>query len=338
MPEWKIVANHSGKFAQKSGDTTGIRPNATAAATITMLLVLRYSTEASVRMPLAATVPNSTIPAPPSTGCGIAENTADAIGESPSTSRSSPPAATANRLRIPVSATRPTFWANAVAGKELNTGASAEAAMSARRPSPTRRESTSAPTTSPTARMSAVVSTMTTRMTMTIDTIAPISNSGPPNANGVGMAATLASPTFAKLLSPRTRATTVPTSRPSSTESRETTRILLATITTRKVNAASAMFGSEANAGLGTVAPATVTVSRPVIHPVATGISDSPMTVMIDPVTTGGNSRTTFAKNGEMSSPTSAATITAPKTTRRPSVPSSPTIAIIVDTEAKEVP
>ncbi|ALE77313.1 hypothetical protein WY02_01125 [Pseudonocardia sp. AL041005-10] len=249
MPEWKIVANQSGKFAQKSGDTTGTRPNATDAATITMLLVPRYSTAASVRIPLAATVPNSTMPAPPSTGCGIAENTADAIGESPSTSRSSPPAATANRLRIPVSATSPTFWANAVAGKELNTGATTEAAMSARSPSPTRRASTRVSTTSPTARMSAVVSTMITRTTMTIETVAPTVNSGVPNANGAGSAATLAPPTPEKSLSPATSATTVPTSRPSSTDSRESTAIFPATTTTRKVNPASAIEGSAANSG-----------------------------------------------------------------------------------------
>jgi hypothetical protein len=60
--------------------------------------------------------------------------------------------------------------------------------MSARSPSATRWLGTSVPTTSPTAMMSAVVSTMTTMKTMSMETIAPISKIGAPKWNGVGNA------------------------------------------------------------------------------------------------------------------------------------------------------
>src|SRR5690606_8246201 len=109
-------------------------------------------------MPAAATVPNSTIPAPPSTGYGTAAITRPTTGNSPSTSRIAPPAVTPNRDRTPLLATRPTFWARADCGNELNTGATADESMSARSPSAIRRESTLVPITSPTAMMSAVVS------------------------------------------------------------------------------------------------------------------------------------------------------------------------------------
>lgn len=45
-------------------------------------------------MPLAATVPNSTIPAPPSTEVGTAAMTRPMIGSRPRVTRISPPVAT----------------------------------------------------------------------------------------------------------------------------------------------------------------------------------------------------------------------------------------------------
>jgi hypothetical protein len=63
-----------------------------------------------------------------------------------------------------------------------------------------------------------------------------------------------------------------------------------------------------------------------------------PMTVMIDPVTTGGKERRMLAKNGTMKKATSPATMVAPYAVRRPSWPCSATIAVRVDTEAKEIP
>ncbi len=74
------------------------------------------------------------------------------------------------------------------------------------------------------------------------------------------------------------------------------------------------------------------------IQPAATGISESPITVMIEPVTTGGKKRMICEKNGEIARPISAATITAPSTLRRPPVPSSPMIESIVATDANEIP
>ena len=71
-------------------------------------------------MPLAATVPNNASPAPPSTGSGIAAMIAPSFGKSPSTSRIPPLTATTKRLLMPVSATSPTFCANALTGNPFN--------------------------------------------------------------------------------------------------------------------------------------------------------------------------------------------------------------------------
>ena len=46
-------------------------------------MLFRYSTLARVRMPLAATVPNSTMPAPPRTGVGTAATTRPSTGSRP---------------------------------------------------------------------------------------------------------------------------------------------------------------------------------------------------------------------------------------------------------------
>lgn len=137
---------------------------------------------------------------------------------------------------------------------------------------------------------------------------------------------------------PTINATTVPIARPSSTARRESILTLLSTITTAKVNSAREMLGSDAKSGLGTVSPATTMVALPVIQRAATGMRDSPMMVMMEPVTTEGKNRTTFAKKGVITKPKMAATITAPNTCRRPSSPLSPMMASIVETAAKEVP
>lgn len=72
----------------------------------------------------------------------------------------------------PVTATRPTFWANALCVNEPKIGARMLDAMSARRPLPRRLESTLVSMISPTARMSAEVSTRVTMITMHIDRMA----------------------------------------------------------------------------------------------------------------------------------------------------------------------
>lgn len=131
---------------------------------------------ASVRMPLAATVPKSTVPAPPRTGCGTGETTEPSTGNSPSRTRMPPPAATTKRLRILVSATSPMFWAKALAAKPLRTGLSAVARPSARRPAARVGSSASRSTIRPRASMSAVDPAIETTMTMHIETIAAASN------------------------------------------------------------------------------------------------------------------------------------------------------------------
>ena len=64
------------------------------AATMIRFMLFRYSTLARVRMPLAATVPKSTIPAPPRTGVGTAATTRPSTGSRPSSTRITPPALT----------------------------------------------------------------------------------------------------------------------------------------------------------------------------------------------------------------------------------------------------
>ena len=125
-------------------------------------------------------------------------------------------------------------------------------------------------------------------------------------------------------------AITVPRTSESRIESRESTGTLLSTSTRARVTAARA-----------TLLPEAVS-SWSVIQPPATGSSERPMTVITEPVTTAGKKRTTREKTGATSRPIRAATMTAPKTTRRPRSPlPSPSprmIVIIVETLAKEMP
>ena len=64
--------------------------------------------------------------------------------------------------------------------------------------------------------------------------------------------------------------------------------------------------------GLATMAPSFTMVGLPVIHLPAAGMSDRPMTVMIEPVTTGGKNRMTCEKNGTISRATMPAAMMAP--------------------------
>ena len=158
---------------------------------------------------------NSAKPAPPSTGVGIAATIAPTFGNSPSTTRIRPLAATTKRLLMPVMATRPTFWAKALAEKELSRPPdTAVARQSARRPATTVFPSAGRPTTSPTARMSAVVSVMITSITMVIDTIAARPNCGGPKWNGVETANHCAWPILLKSAMPSAAATRAPMTSP----------------------------------------------------------------------------------------------------------------------------
>jgi len=98
------------------------------------------------------------------------------------------------------------------------------------------------------------------------------------------------------------------------------------------------MLPGSPNPGLATALPFTKKLGCPLIHFPAMGRSDMPMTVMIDPVTTGGKNRRMLAKNGTMKKAMSPATMVAPYAVRRPSCPWPATIAVSVDTEAKEMP
>ncbi len=60
-------------------------------------------------MPVAATMPNITRPAPPSTNCGMASTKAAILGSMPSTIMMTPPATHTQRLFTPVTPTSPTF-------------------------------------------------------------------------------------------------------------------------------------------------------------------------------------------------------------------------------------
>ena len=70
-------------------------------------------------MPVAATMPNMTRPAPPSTTVGRDSTSAAIFGNSPSRIRMMPPVTQTKRLLTPVTATRPTFCEKLVYGKVL---------------------------------------------------------------------------------------------------------------------------------------------------------------------------------------------------------------------------
>jgi hypothetical protein len=116
---------------------------------------------------------------------------------------------------MPVTATSPTFWAKALTEKPLNTPASVVESMSACRPPVTSRRSSRLSTTSPMARMSAVVSVMITSITMNMEMIAPTAKVGAPNSNGVVSWNSAASPSREKLVAPNGIATRVPSTSPS---------------------------------------------------------------------------------------------------------------------------
>ncbi len=95
----------------KFGATSGIIPMPSETATMKRLLrLLAKSTPARMRMPVAATMPNMTRPAPPRTIVGTDSTKAPIFGTRPRTIRMMPPATQTKRLRTPVTPTRPTFW------------------------------------------------------------------------------------------------------------------------------------------------------------------------------------------------------------------------------------
>lgn len=264
-------------------------------------------TFASVRMPLAATMPNSAMPAPPSTARGTPSTSADTLGSRPRTTRIAPAAVATKRDRTPVSETSPTFCAKAVYGKVLKTPPMTVPRPSARRPSATWRRVTGLSTISPTAIMSPVVSVMMTMPTMSIDTIGTISKVGRPKWNGVTSPNHAASPTPDESVIPGTNAATaVPITRPSSTETRARPR---------GAKRSMRMMSSRVPPAKASERPDPEPSSLPVtIQPAATLMSDRPMMRITLPVTMGGKNRSSCAKNGAMRIMNSPHAIVAPNT------------------------
>jgi hypothetical protein len=95
---------------RKLGATSGIMPTPMETATIMALLRLCWkSTLDRMRMPVAATMPNITRPAPPSTTVRHRVDQRAILGSRPSMIRIAPPATHTQRLLTPVTPTRPTF-------------------------------------------------------------------------------------------------------------------------------------------------------------------------------------------------------------------------------------
>ena len=61
-------------------------------------------------MPVASTMPNMTIPAPPSTKGGMEATSTDILGTRPKASRIPPDMTQTQRLDTPVTLTSPMFW------------------------------------------------------------------------------------------------------------------------------------------------------------------------------------------------------------------------------------
>ena len=169
-------------------------------------------------MPVAATMPNMTSPAPPRTNCGIASTNAPIFGTSPSTIMMIPPATQTQRLRTPVTPTRPTFCEKLVYGKVLKRPPITVPRPSVRSPAASSFCPIGLPVISESARNIPVDSIMTTIITSDIVAIVTRSNVGMPNANGVTRSSQGALATLSKLILPIATATTQPTMMPIRTE------------------------------------------------------------------------------------------------------------------------
>ena len=132
-------------------------------------------------MPVAATMPNITRPAPPSTKVGSDSISAAILGNTPSTIRMTPPATQTKRLLTPVTATRPTFCEKLVYGKVLKMPPMKVPRPSVRRPRVRAARSTLRSVISPSARNMPVDSIITTIITSVIVKIRIGSNTGMPN-------------------------------------------------------------------------------------------------------------------------------------------------------------
>ena len=159
---------------------------------------------------------------------------------------------------------------------------------------------------------------------MHIETITPISNSGAPKKNGCGNSKIAPRPTSPQFTRPMTVAMMVPIDQaeqhrhPRPEAGREPGD---GQRDDQREERRAAGWSPTPKFGFSTVCrtPLTVVVivGLPRIQRSATGNSERPMIVMMQPVTTGGKNRTTLAKIGAMRKPNSPATITAPKMVAR---------------------
>ena len=260
-------------------------------------------------MPTTATVANSVIAAPPSTGAGMDSTTLAVLGSTPNTIMMTPAAATTQRLLTPVRRTRPTFSENAVYGNELKVPPIMVAMPSARTVAAISAPRTRLPTISAVAKTAPVDSTAVTISTTIRDTTAMTSKRGAPKANGEVNPIQPASPTRVKSVSPASQAMAVPAINPSNTAmvlQKPRKNLCINTISTMVPTAYISqrpLPGSCAATGLCGLRTAS---------PMPTGSSDTPMIVMTEPVTIGGKKRMRRAKNGAMRKVKAPAAMTAP--------------------------
>src|SRR5689334_8358818 len=179
--------------------------------------------------------------------------------------------------------------------------------MSARKPLPRRFESTLVPMISPTARISAEVSTRVTMITMHIDRIAAKWKVGMPKWNGAGKPNIGPWVTDEKSAMPRNTAMTVPMTIARRIDKREMVAlpILLNSNTSTSVIAARPMFAMLPKSGAWLLPP--------MAQRAATGISVKPIVVITMPVTSGGKNLVILENTGVISKPINDAAITAPR-------------------------
>ena len=170
-----------------------------------------------MRTPVAATMPNITMPAPPSTNEGTDATMCAIFGNRPSAMRITPPMAATKRDRTPVTVTSPTFCENDVYGNVLNTPPITVPRPSARRPRVRSSVESFLPVISASARNMPVDSTRVINITMHIEAMAPKWKVGMPKCSGVMTATQSASVMPAKLTLPNAMAMRVPITMPSST-------------------------------------------------------------------------------------------------------------------------
>ena len=156
------------------------------------------------------------------------------------------------------------------------------------------------------ASIPALDSVIRTSITRQSERIAAGWNSGVPNANGVGSAATGADLRAPKSAMPNGIAASVPINRPRSratclTKPRPKRWIIR--MTTSVKAASPRYFMSPKSAAV---------LSPPCAQATGTGIRVTPMRVMTTPVTSGGKKRRSLPKNGPIARQKTPATITAP--------------------------